>query len=253
MGIHQSRIPLPKRTVMKSNIIIGKTLRFVWLLLWILLFAALVPCVAVSQIDTSEEGMNKNFQKLMRKSEIIVDAQVVSKESRYLDSNDTRSAIFKPMHTTAIYTLIKFKVFQTIKGVVENNEITVDQAGGHVGKISQWPSTSIDYRLNDHAIFFFSEENSNTGLYEVSRMPIRPHGLVKLGYHRINVNDYIDILKQSVTDTTAFRKYYHEWKIADEEFKVYKIRRMQESIKDTVKQVKQNIQKYNDTSSAGVK
>ncbi|HVN48346.1 MAG TPA: hypothetical protein VMU30_05940 [Bacteroidota bacterium] len=183
----------------------------------------LFPCIAVSQQDTSEEGMTKNFLELIRTSDIIVDAQVISMESRYLDSSDTRSEIFKPMHTTAIYTLVKFKVFQIIKGIVENNEIIIDQPGGKVGRTGQWPSTSPDHRLNDRAIFCFSKQNSNIGLQEYRRIQIR-NGLVRLGQHRVDANEYIGIMKQSITDTTAFRKYYHEFKVADEEYRERKLK-----------------------------
>ena len=77
MSTYQNKILLPKRTIVSYRTRLGKTPKTVCPLLWILLFAALVPCVAVSQQDTSEEWMTKHFQKLMSNSETVIDAQVM--------------------------------------------------------------------------------------------------------------------------------------------------------------------------------
>ncbi len=242
MNTYQYKTQFQMRTPMEISASFGNTTRMMFPLMWILFFTAIVPCIAVSQIDTSEQGMSGKFQKLMRNSETIVDAQVISKESRW-DSVDG---------IKAIYTSIKFKVFQTIKGVVENNEFAFYQMGGMIGSSITDVSHSNTYSLNERAIYFFKNKNLNTYLQEEGRLRVR-HGVMNLGSYTVDANEYIKIIKQSVTDTTAFLKYYHKWKLAEKTYKESNTRRLQENAKDTIEQKKQYMQKDSNTTSGGVK
>ena len=204
MDTYQYKTQLQMRTPIGFSVRFGNTTRVICLLLWILFFTAIAPCIAVSQqIDTSEQRMINDFKELMRNSETIVDAKIISKESKW-DS---------PVGRRAIYTLIKFKVFNTIKGVVKNNEFIFEQPGGVVGDTSELVSNMTTYNLNERAIYFFRNNNLKAFLNEERRMPVYG-GQIDFGYARIDTFRYFKILKQSVSDTTVMAKYLHSFKLA---------------------------------------
>ncbi len=248
MNAYQTKIILSKRTVIRIRIPLGRTAKIAHPLLWMLLLVAIAPCVVVSQqkIDTSELGMNKWFQERMRKSDLIVDAQVVSKESKWDSSKGGKG----------IYTTIKFKVFQTMKGVVENNEFSFDQPGGTVGNQSLLVENARPYNLNSREIFFFTKKFAtvdgetifgNTSTYGDNAL------VVYVGAHRVSAIDYIKILKQSVTDTMAFPKYYHGLKRADEEHRTGSLHLIKGPMPTRTTQENQRKQKDSSTTVGGVK
>jgi hypothetical protein len=208
-----------------------------------MLILLLLPCVVVSQnIDTSEQGMNKWFQERMCKSDIIVDAQVISKESKWDSSKGGRG----------IYTTIKFKVFQTIKGAVENNEITFDQLGGMVGNQKRWLSNSMEYNLNRRKIYFFTKKFAEVDREEIAG------GAASVGHFRVSAKDYINTIKRSVTDTTAFQKYYHGFKQGEEDYRTGALKVMKgpwpKAIrKDSVNQEYEIRKSNSDTTRGGLK
>jgi hypothetical protein len=219
----------------------------VCLLIWMLLFAAFAPCVAISQQrDTSEQGMNKRFQERINKSDIIIDAQVISKESKWDSSKGGRG----------IYTTIKFKVFHTIKGVVENNEITFDQLGGTVGNQSMWMENALPYDLNRRNIYFFTKKFAEVGREIIYGDTIRYGDNVLnvfIGTYRLSAIDYIKMLKQSVTDTSAFPKFYHDCKMADEESRTRSLRLIKGPWPTRTTQENQKRQKDSSATGGGVK
>ncbi|MGD0591291.1 MAG: hypothetical protein ABSA44_10910 [Bacteroidota bacterium] len=221
-----------------------------------ILILMLFPHVAVSQIDTSEESMIKHFQRLISNSETIVDAQVISKESWLLDSSDARNYGWRHIGRRGFYTTIKFKVFQTIKGNVENNEFTFDQEGGKIGATSQVSTNQIDYKLNERAIYFFGKKDKYGELwgvmYEIYK-PERVGGGVRVGDYILGANGFINALKQSVTDTEAFRKYYHNAKNEEENFHESMAKWLRKGLKDTVKQKNPRILKDNNINDGGMK
>ncbi|MGD0591289.1 MAG: hypothetical protein ABSA44_10900 [Bacteroidota bacterium] len=205
--------------------------------------------VAISQkIDTSEQAMVNNFQKLMRNSETIVDAQVISKESKWDSINGSKF----------ICTLIKLKVFQTIKGTIENNEFTFKQPGGTGANTTYMVGAPAIYSLNERAIFFFSKKDINAYLQEESRVQIWRGGTVLIGNYRIDTNEYINTVKQTVADTTVFPKYLHRLKMSEEEYKTRSLRSKnnqmtKKGIIDTVKQENHSKQGNSNTTEEGVK
>lgn len=232
MSTYQNKILLPKRTIVSYRTRLGKTPKIVYPLLWILLFAAIVPCIAVSQIDTSEEGMNKNFQKLMRNSETIVDAQVITKEYKW----DSSQAIKTP------YTIIKLKVFQTIKGTVDNSELTFKQLGNEYSNVTYKSGYFHSvYNLNERSIHFFRESTSTEYLNEAGRYQIGRNGKVFMGYNRVDANEFLDIIKKSVSDTTEFRKYYHRCQAAQANLQMPQRKILQNSAGDSVMQKNSNL------------
>jgi hypothetical protein len=160
-----------------------------------MLVLMLLPCRIYSQQGKTPQELTKSYKELLNNSEIIVDAQVVSKESQWTKGHEY------------IHTLIKFKVIQTIKGVVEDNEITFDQPGGRVGDTVTDVSSSKSYSLNERAIYYFKNKNLNTYLVESGRHVIN-HGLVNIGSQRVDADLYKKVLKQSVTDTSILSKFF---------------------------------------------
>jgi len=226
---------------------LGEAVKGPCLLMWILLIAALEPCLAISQQkDTSEQGMSKRFQERINKSDIIIDAQVISKESKWDSSKGGRG----------IYTTIKFMVFHTIKGVVENNEITFDQLGGTVGNQSMWIENALPYELNRRHIYFFTKKFAEVGRETIFGNTSQ-YGddalVVYLGTYRLSAIDYIKLLKQSVTDTTAFPKFYHDCKMADEESRTRSLHLIKGPWPTRITQENQKRQKDSSATGGSVK
>lgn len=161
--------------------------------------------------DTSEQGMVASFRKMMDESETILDAQVISKKS-YIDSSSGRYHI---------YTAIKFKVFDAIKGDFKGSEFTYNQSGGAINGKSEWFSPQVTYSLNERSIFFFKNKNVDKYLILVGRYQIfgagnGNHGEIDLGTWQMDPEVYTKVMKQSLTDTTAYPKFIHMLKKGDE-------------------------------------
>ena len=204
---------------------------------------------AFAQIDTNEQKMNTRFQRRMHLSETIVDAQVISIESRYLDSSDARSALMIRIGSRAIYTTIKFKVYQTIKGQVQNNEFAIDQEGGQIGNIIQSTTGVSKYKLNDRAIWFLRKDE-NGRLVMLGGKEIRQSNgveAVQLVDCFVGEDSFINIIQQSITDTTAFRKYYHNREMENRNLHTLMAKKKLEN------GVKQDTQKNDNTSNGSVK
>lgn len=201
------------------------------LLLFLTLFI-LFPCRAYSQQlvngsngknqtfiqDTSEEVLVKSFRNKMDNSETVMDAQVISMESKWRNfKNDLYFG-----NRREIYTVITFKVFHWIKGSMRGNEVTFYVPGGKIGDNVVMVSIAPIYNLNLRAIFFLGNKEPNTYILDEGRVPIfggenGRRGGINVGTWQVDPGNYIKIVKQAVTDTTAYPKYIHMLKMADEE------------------------------------
>ena len=249
MNIDQYKTQLQMRTPIGFSVRFGNTTRAICLLLWILFFTAIAPCIVVSQINTNEQEMNTRFQRRMHLSETIVDAQVISIESRYLDSSDARSALMMRIGRRAIYTTIKFKVYQTIKGQVQNNEFAIDQEGGQIGNIIQSTTGESKYKLNDRAIWFLRKDENGRMVIVASVKIHRFSGLgaIQMKDCLVGVDSFINIIQQSIADTTAFRKYYLNREIENNNLRTTIAKKKLEN------GVKQDTQRNDTTSNGSVK
>ncbi|MBN1398099.1 MAG: hypothetical protein JXA06_08740 [Bacteroidetes bacterium] len=160
-----------------------------------MLILMLLPCIAFSQQDTIEQYLSNFWQEEVKNSSIIIEAQVVSKECKW-DSSEGRKDI---------YTAIKFKILQTIKGVVGTNEFTFNQLGGQIGKLRIDYSSSKDYALNERAIYFIKNKDL-TGYLHESKVPIQ-NGKVGVEFERIDADFFIKVLKKSITDVTVIPRF----------------------------------------------
>ncbi len=261
MNTFRRFICLTKRNVMKFNKFLSNTSLMTWSIPLSVFLFMLLPCTAVSQQDTSRQAMIDRFQKLLSNSNTIVDAQVISKEGKWDHTQDWRG----------IYTSIKFKVFQTIKGNVEGNEFTFDQPGGTAEGVTTIVTTSAPYDLHERAIYFFKNKKLTGYLHQNAKYPIR-YGKLFVEDESIEADLFVKVLKKSLTDESVIPRFVDmiraikegqelrkkgsnkillipdplaNYKFSDTKPKI--IRRSKESIKDTIKQ------ENNNTIKGGVK
>jgi len=168
--------------------------------------------------DTSEQGLVKQFRDKIDNSETVMDAQVVSKESKWqFFKNDPYFG-----NRRSIYTVITFKVFHWIKGSIQGDEVTFYLPGGTIGDTSVAVSPSPIYSLDERAFFFLRNKEANTYLIDEDRIPIfgwknGRHGEVDVGNWQIDSEDYLKVIKQYLSDTTTYQKYIHRMKMAEQE------------------------------------
>lgn len=156
--------------------------------------------------DTSLQMQENYFLDAVDRAGTIVDAQVVSMKSQ-MDS---------VRHV--IYTAIKFKVIHMIKGDFNGTGFTYDQVGGTVGRRSAWLSGQPIYWLGERAIFFFMNKNIDKyillqRMYQVFTTPDGSRSVVDfsgMSYpHNVDLTGFINMIKQSLTDTAACTNYLH--------------------------------------------
>ncbi len=198
-------IYLIKRNVVKFNRFLMSTSLMTWSIPLSLFSIMLLPCISVSQQDTSRQAMIEHFQKLLNGSNIIVDAQVISKESKWDHSKGIRG----------MYTSIKFKVFQMIKGNVDGNEFIFDQPGGTLEGHTITVTTSLRYDLNERAIYFFENKKLSGYLMEYHRDVIH-NGKVWVEDEYIDADLYVKVLKKSLKDSLVISKFVNMLKVMKE-------------------------------------
>jgi hypothetical protein len=175
--------------------------------------------------DTTEHGLITHFRGMMNNSQTVMDAQVISRKSQWGFFKDD---LF-PNGRREIYTAITFRVFHWIKGSVRGDEVTFYQAGGKIGDTIETTFPEHVYSLNERAIFFLGNKKPNTYLLDRGRMEIfgaenGRHGELFVGTWTIDPEDYIKVMKQSLTDTTAYAKYMHTLKLSDEAYRLRKLK-----------------------------
>jgi hypothetical protein len=177
----------------------------------------------VDKPDTMEQGLINQFRKRLDNAETVIDAQVVSMESKW---DNSKEGLFQDGSRLMI-TTITFKINQWIKGTMEGDEVKFYTYGGKIGDTVQEISHSAGYTLNERLIFFLGNKEQNTKIIDKGRVKIfgtkngKP-GNVILGYYSIASERYIDLLKKSVKDTTVIYNYIHRLKMAEEEIRLAK-------------------------------
>jgi hypothetical protein len=167
----------------------------------------LIHCSAFSQQDKNTQGIVKEYRDMMNNSETIMYAQVISKESKWhIIKNDNF-----PNGHREIYTLATFKVFQWIKGSIWGDEVAFYLEGGQIGDTVHYALHSTGCWLGERAVFFLRNTKPNTylinnGRYEVFDAGNERHGVVNVGGYQMDAEDYVKLIKQSVTD--AAYKYW---------------------------------------------
>jgi hypothetical protein len=173
--------------------------------------------------DTSEQGMVKQFNNVMEHSETVIAAQEVSREPK---RHVVKDELFPNGHRE-IYTEITFKVFQWIKGSIRSDSVIFYQNGGKIGDTEEVvtsygprgpvlsrPPSKYFFQKTHGSILFLGNKDQNTNMIKWAEMPIydwadAKHGVVFVGSQKVNLDDYVAILKQSVSDTTIYPKYIH--------------------------------------------
>jgi len=148
--------------------------------------------------DTSEQTRSKSIQHAITNSEVIVDAQVISMEPKWIVTEKG-----KKIHTT-----VKFKVLQTIKGTVQNNEVSYDCPGGSFSDDSTKLTVSPRFKLNDRMIAYFSKMSADS-IYIIGKFHKVDNGQVKIFYHTVSVDKFIEVIKMYVRDRVGDVSYFH--------------------------------------------
>ena len=234
----------------------------------------LFPCVTFSQELKTDQEMAKDLQELVDKSEIIVDAQVISKEAKLAKEGN-------------VYTSTKFKVFNMIKGVMESNEFTLNILGGTVDiprpknhpnlknvpdsiktiqMTQRYNPEIIEFNLQERAVLFL-EKTSLQKYNEYIRRDMVSGEKVYIKNQAIDVNQYVSVLKKSVTDKSALSTLFDEVKKkaemeksvapvfspANPHPKVIAVPIPNENLKDTVKQEQPKVEAIDRNMQGGVK
>jgi len=213
--------------------------------------------------DTSEQALLKSFRDLMNNSETVIDAQVISMESKW---GRFHYEAF-PNGIRGMYTTVTFKVFHWIKGSIASDEVTFYYMGGKIGDTVEMVTHSPIFSLKQRAIFFFQNKEPNTYLVSKGRIPIfgseigappERHGVISVGTYNVDAENYIDVVKQSVTDTTAYPKYIHRLKMAEEEYRLRSLKWkngvMPPEVADSVhRAVRQKMKERFDSTKGGVR
>jgi hypothetical protein len=173
--------------------------------------------------DTSEKGLVKDFRDKMDNSATVFDAQVISMESKW----DSSKKFGSSDSIKEIYTIITFKVFNWIKGSIKSDSVNFYLEGGKIGNIKEWISIAPLFHLNERAIFFLKNKKPNTFITNdksVSRIPIwgaenGKQGTLAVGLYKINTDDYVNILKKSIADSSVYPQYIHQLKLSEERFR----------------------------------
>jgi hypothetical protein len=209
--------------------------------------------------DTSEQALVKEFRDMMDNSETVMDAQVISMESKW---NTSKDEMF-PNGMKSIYTMVKFKVLHWIKGSLASDEIIFNIRGGTIGDTVVTVTQTPIFSLNERGIFFCQNKETNTFLISKGRITIfgsgkGRHGIIEVGVDQVDAEDYIEIVKQAVTDTTAYPKFVHSLKILEEEYRLrsllWKNGAMPRAVADSVHRALKPRRVINsDTTKGGVK
>lgn len=140
------------------------------------------------------------IQELVGKSDIIMYAQVISIESRMVNNGGTGN----------IFTSIKLKVLQSIKGNLIGDEFSLDVPGGKSSDGTQ-STNSIRFNLNESSIIFLQKDpaNQNCPLLPIARVPVAEGRTIVEG-HNVEANRFIEVLRKAVTDDSAIASFLEE-------------------------------------------
>lgn len=174
--------------------------------------------------DTTEQGLVKSIKNLIDKSEIIMDAEIISKECKWIDTED------KFLTFTGgrdIYTILTFKVHNWIKGPITGDVVNFLCWGGTIGDTSITSSSTPTYPLNQRNIYGLLNKEPNTFIEHCGIIPISTNGeglnaTVRVGLQTTNAEFYVKQLQKAVIDFTTYEKYIHQHKMQERNLMIRK-------------------------------
>lgn len=163
--------------------------------------------------DTSEDELVDRVMRMMDKSQTVFEGQLISKSPHSRRVTNP----FSGKKFMGIYTVFTFKVFHWIKGSMRGNEVSFWNWGGRIGKAEYYVFPSAHYYQDFAGIFFLGNKKPNTQWINVGVMPIYAYnrlrtGEVLLGRNVVNPEYYVKVLKNTVSDSTAYRRFIHRLK-----------------------------------------
>ena len=146
--------------------------------------------------DTSEQALVKQFQDMMNNAETVMDAQVISMESKWGMFYDETF----PKGNKEIYTVVTFKVHHWIKGTLQSDVVKFNIEGGNIGDTVTTVTHIPRFELNHRAIYFFKNKEQNTYLYYSRQINIwgafnGRHCQVDVGVENVDAENYVNIFK----------------------------------------------------------
>jgi hypothetical protein len=164
-----------------------------------LLLVLFFPCLLLAQHDTSAVNPAMKYQELVDDSDLIVNAQVASKESKWTEGKKS------------IVTVVRLKVLNPIKGEFKSNEITLEQPGGIIGEtaVEVFPSPC-SFELQEKAILFV-KKHPNEYLEILGKQSVYGKEIFVNG-RKVDVSRYVNVLKRSLTDKSAIPAFIDETK-----------------------------------------
>lgn len=162
----------------------------------------------VSVADTSENGLVDKVMRMMDYSGTVIRGELISKKSHWRVLKNP----FYPRGDSEIYTIYTFKVARWIKGSMQGNEVSYWQWGGKIGDTKEIVTPVTHYDLNLKGFFFFGNKKPNTqwierGVIQTFGAVHGRSGQVFIGEYRVNPDFYSEVLRQTVTDSTAYRRF----------------------------------------------
>lgn len=164
--------------------------------------------------DTSENALVDRVMQMMDKSQSVFEGRLISKTSHW---RHVKSKFFTGGGDSEIYTVYTFKVIQWIKGSMRGNEVSFWNWGGRIGKAEEYVFPSAHYALNFTGILFVGNRKPNTqwiddGFIQILFRNALRTGDVFVGTHVVNPEYLVNVLKQTVSDSTAYRRFIHRLK-----------------------------------------
>lgn len=168
--------------------------------------------------DTSDNALVDGIMTLLNRAQTVFDGQLVANKShwRYVKNSFFRNGVRR------IYTVYTFQIFHWIKGPTGGNEVSFWQWGGKIGDTLQVVSSAPYYQMNMRGIYFLGNRRPNTKLISLGVVDIFGYGhgstgsvMIGGGTWRVNPEYYDKVLKESATDTTAYRTFIHRMKRHD--------------------------------------
>lgn len=156
-----------------------RKIKLIYIATCLVLFGILQP--SFTQIDKTD------FSKTILNSEVIIQAKVNNTSSQW--TNDSRGK--------HIYTRLDLEVLETVKGDVNQKNISIEIAGGQVGKIKEVISESFSAKKNDELILFLQQNplrvfGGNKGVMHASG------GKVFLKNNSVNVSEFLGVVSEMV-------------------------------------------------------
>jgi hypothetical protein len=127
---------------------------------------------------------NFKFSDMVKKSDLIVKAKVLSTESKWVNNPNSRH----------IYTTVQISVDQYIKGSMPGNTFSLDIIGGKVGDTTEVVSSSFGIQKGENVILFLNKNPLRPFGFSDSKISLREDN-VFLNSRYVSSDKFISVIK----------------------------------------------------------